>query len=435
MRKKVCAFLAAALMAASLAVPVWAGEAHLSTSVPAAHTVTVVCGTGGSVVVDGEVYSGVSRFAVQRYDSFALTAMPDPGCALASIAASGDSGMTLSADGASLDRVSRDVTLTVVFRSAGILPDPGEPDPAVPTPAPSDALPPAPPAPLPSPGPTPQGQAEGFSVPVTGAEKQIAAAAFVQGDTAQVRIDDVQLRALLEGDAAELVSIDLSGAGAGVAAASIPVSAFRTMAQTPSANGGGAGLRLVMPEAEVRFDGTAVQAISRQAQGSTVVLRVEGIEAAGLTPAQQEALSRESDNAPLIQVTLRSGDALVTDFAGGFAEVRLPYSPRPGEDTSAITVWYVAADGVLEQVPCQYEDGFVLFTVGHFSEYLIRPGDITAGANGVQGPDNADSSAHCFICGLLGRSVAPLCWLIPLSAAVALGGILWYRYTKRRSKE
>lgn len=58
----------------------------------------------------------------------------------------------------------------------------------------------------------------------------------------------------------------------------------------------------------------------------------------------------------------------------GTVAVSLPYTPAPGEDTNAIIVTYINADGNLEIVTNGRYDaasGAVVFTTDHFSKYAV----------------------------------------------------------------
>lgn len=74
----------------------------------------------------------------------------------------------------------------------------------------------------------------------------------------------------------------------------------------------------------------------------------------------------------VFSLTLTSGDKTITDF-GGSATVSLPYELKDGETAADVTVWYLAGDGAMTEVPCSYDPVTKLatFTVTHFSLYVV----------------------------------------------------------------
>ena len=51
----------------------------------------------------------------------------------------------------------------------------------------------------------------------------------------------------------------------------------------------------------------------------------------------------------------------------------LPYTLKDGEKAEDVTVWYLASDGTMTEIPCTYDakTGLATFTVTHFSEYVV----------------------------------------------------------------
>ena len=51
--------------------------------------------------------------------------------------------------------------------------------------------------------------------------------------------------------------------------------------------------------------------------------------------------------------------------------VKIPYTPKSGEDTSKLAVYYIKDDGGLEKYDATYEDGIITFETDHFSYWAI----------------------------------------------------------------
>lgn len=488
----------AALALLLLSAPAWgaSGTTTISYMVPGDHTVTVDCGPNGKVTVGGADFTGDNNeFPMFHGHSITVTAVPNSNGHTVGFAVnpSGNaSGMTLGVNSVHIGSVVGDVTIGVTFTApppppSGPGSNPGsrpqtptpppapetDPEPEEPPPAaetqpgdedeqpvtepdepavpgdepPVTEIPAAPPndneGPAPDAAPTDTTPAL-VTVPVTGAEQSIEAEALVTGSVAEVSVDVPRLDELMTADTgAETVTIDLSAVPADIDTVVIPVVAMQAVAEQAASDANLLiGMEVALPRATVTFDVPALDAIVEQAREDTVTLHVKEVGPERLTPPQQEVVAATPEVALIVEVTLRSGDEIISDFRDGSAEVRLPYTPAPGEDTATITVWYIAADGSMEQLPCTYADGLVIFTVHHLSNYIIMPGNIitidpaaTGPTDPNAGPDatgpNAPDDAHCFICALLGTTAAPWCWLIPLLVILAIAGAAYLRHRRK----
>ena len=76
---------------------------------------------------------------------------------------------------------------------------------------------------------------------------------------------------------------------------------------------------------------------------------------------------------PVFNFSVTSGDKIISQF-GGNVSVSVPYTPKPGEDTNALVIYYINAEGKLEVVSnCVYNPstGTITFNTNHFSQYAI----------------------------------------------------------------
>ena len=85
----------------------------------------------------------------------------------------------------------------------------------------------------------------------------------------------------------------------------------------------------------------------------------------------------------VVSLTVTAGGKHITNFGNGTATVSLPYELKPGEKAADVTVWYLAEDGSMTEVPCTYDPATKLatFKVNHFSLYVVGTADISAWAN------------------------------------------------------
>ena len=74
----------------------------------------------------------------------------------------------------------------------------------------------------------------------------------------------------------------------------------------------------------------------------------------------------------VFSLTVSSGSGTISDF-GGKVTVYLPYELKDGERAEDVTVWHLADDGTITEIPCTYDPVTKLatFTVTHFSLYAV----------------------------------------------------------------
>ena len=114
--------------------------------------------------------------------------------------------------------------------------------------------------------------------------------------------------------------------------------------------------------AKLVFDTEALKGISGQTSGDIKV------EMKDVTPAHQESLPGKQ----VFSLAVFSGSSTITNF-GGAVTVTLPYTLKEGESAEDVTVWYLASDSSMTEIPCTYDPATKLatFTVTHFSLYVV----------------------------------------------------------------
>lgn len=116
-------------------------------------------------------------------------------------------------------------------------------------------------------------------------------------------------------------------------------------------------------------------------KGAKLVFQTEAIkgivdQTSGNIKVQMKDVSTDhQDSQPgkiVFSLALTSGDKTITDF-GGAVTVTLPYTLKSGETAQDVTVWYLASDGTMTEIPCTYDPVTKLatFTVTHFSLYVV----------------------------------------------------------------
>ena len=149
----------------------------------------------------------------------------------------------------------------------------------------------------------------------------------------------------------------------------------------------GVDMTIKMDNAQVTFDQKAVESIAQQAgeaEAAQVQLSVEAVPMDQLTDKQRhkiESVMKNSDETPLVlDITLSVGEETISNFHGGNATIRVPFTPAEGTDGEDYAVWYIPEDGKqVQQMKTTYEDGYLIFTTNHFSDYVAMKEDLSVG--------------------------------------------------------
>ena len=114
--------------------------------------------------------------------------------------------------------------------------------------------------------------------------------------------------------------------------------------------------------AKLVFDTASLKGIDSRTTGN-ITVKIEDV-----TKTYQA--TQEGKN--VFSLTAESDGKAVTVF-GGSVTVSLPYILKNGEKAEDVSVWYLASDGAMTEIPCTYDakTGLATFTVTHFSEYVV----------------------------------------------------------------
>lgn len=202
------------------------------------------------------------------------------------------------------------------------------------------------------------------TVPVSGKNDSVKVQASVSGSTATVK----ELKSAdAEKVAGGAIEIDLSGLNKTITAAKIPEKTVDEIADKGN-------LAVKLSTATVTFDAKATESISGQTAAGGLELKVETNtgSTAKLTAKQQEAIKGEEiDSQVVVNVSMLSGGKAVGSFNGGSATLKVPYTLKKDQSASGLCVFFIGSNGEVEKLPCFYVNGEVVFTVEHFSDYVI----------------------------------------------------------------
>lgn len=190
--------------------------------------------------------------------------------------------------------------------------------------------------------------------------------ATVSGTTANVIISDEQLNKIVSASKhTGMISFNLSGVK-NADSAKLTAGTVKAMAE----NSGTDGLEVKLPTGTVALDKTALASVSI---GKDVAVSVKSVKTSGLTDEQKKALGDKLASAIVVDVNILANGAKITDFGGGKLTISVPYTPKEGEDTSKLTVWYVKDDGTIENMGGHYDavNKCFVFETTHLSQYAL----------------------------------------------------------------
>ena len=118
---------------------------------------------------------------------------------------------------------------------------------------------------------------------------------------------------------------------------------------------------------------TAIKGAATTATSTQISVSMKDIVVDDLAPAQKPVVEAvDNTKKPVVyslSVVDENGASLASDFNGGKAVVKLPYTKPAGNGN--VKVKHVANDGTLTDVVSTYENGFVKVELTHFSEYVV----------------------------------------------------------------
>ncbi len=204
------------------------------------------------------------------------------------------------------------------------------------------------------------GGASAIAIPVSSGKGDITISATVKGTTATIAADGEQINKVIA-DGAKSVEIDVSGLS-DVDTVKLPTDIISKADEAK-----GATLMIKLADGAVELSQKALKTI---ASGEDVTISIQQAE---LTDAQRKAVGSLAQVAAVVDVNMYVGTKQQTSFGGGVLTISIPYTPKKGEDTSNLAVWFIRDDGTIEKKSGSYdaESGCFVFKTKHLSRYLL----------------------------------------------------------------
>lgn len=137
--KKFLSILLSALCALLPTLALAQESTTLLTTVPSEHTITIVCGAHGKVVIDGKTYSGTFTIQADRLGTLTIKAQPSSGYGLSQVKVDDMDGVTVKGRKVTLSGINCENTVTLTFYKlpAEVTPTPTVAPTATPVPEPT----------------------------------------------------------------------------------------------------------------------------------------------------------------------------------------------------------------------------------------------------------------------------------------------------------
>lgn len=211
------------------------------------------------------------------------------------------------------------------------------------------------------------------------------------------------------------VHLSLSGLSEKIESVSLPMESVEAIAEKAGS------LTISMTEARVSLDQKTIAAILKQAAGDTVSVKVQKIPEQSLTNEQQETVDK-LDVVAVISAEMMSNEKYIGDFDGGNVTIQIPFTLPAGAQADDYSVLFIDKDGDTESVKATIENGYLSFTVPHFSEYVIvKSKDV------VQPNSNHQSSGTDSTTPATGDAGMGITLTLTLMCAASLCGLVCYK--------
>lgn len=209
-------------------------------------------------------------------------------------------------------------------------------------------------------GNTSGGGSSAIAVPVTSGHGDTNISATVEGTTATIAADGEQIDKVIA-DGAKSVEIDISGLG-DVDTVKLPTDIISKADEAK-----GTTLTIKLADGVVELSQKALKTI---ASGEDVTI---SIRQTTLTDAQRQSVGSLAQVAAVVDVNLYVGEKQQSRFGGGALTISIPYTPKAGEDTSKLAVWFIRDDGTIENKKGSYdaESGCFVFKTTYLSRYVL----------------------------------------------------------------
>ena len=125
-----------------------------------------------------------------------------------------------------------------------------------------------------------------------------------------------------------------------------------------------------LSKATVVLDTKTLETLAEDAKGTNIRLVVDDKEHKELNTSQQTAV-KEYHVATSFEAYFESDGTRIHDFKGGKATVSIDFTPEAGKSIDHYHMVYLPDEGGMTRFKTKYENGQLIFTTTHFSDYAV----------------------------------------------------------------
>ena len=244
---------------------------------------------------------------------------------------------------------------------------------------------------------TPAPSTAPITVPVSNGanENTVHINASVSGETAKVsELTAEEINKVANNETnTNSIEINLSETGKNVKEAALPVSSLNEIARImDDPNNKLDNITIKLSTATVEVSEHTLKAVLSKTTGNDLRLVVDDVQKDTLNNTQKEAVKNQNVH-QCIDAYFISNGVRIGDFQGGTATIRLPFDVPAGLNGNGFSVWYIGDDGTIEKHDTQYVNGELVFTVSHFSDYVV----VYDGAVKDNVPKTGEATDYTFI--------------------------------------
>ena len=167
------------------------------------------------------------------------------------------------------------------------------------------------------------------------------------------------------------IKIDLSGAKQEVTGVTISKKSVETLAKaTNDTTNGIDTVTIELSKATVVLDTKTLETLVEDAKGTNIRLVVDDKEHKELNTSQQTAV-KDYHVATSFEAYFESDGVRIHDFKGGKATVSIEFTPETGKSIEHYHMVYLPDAGGMTRFKTKYENGQLIFTTTHFSDYAV----------------------------------------------------------------
>ncbi len=165
-------------------------------------------------------------------------------------------------------------------------------------------------------------------------------------------------------------SIDISKVNEEIDAVSITKDSIENFVEIGKENA--LSVNIAFSNGNVTLDNKTLETVLSCLKNETLKILVNSVDVANLNDEQQAAIANRDVYVGLsVKMIFDENETAISDFEGGLAQLSVAFEVPTGKNANDFAVWYIAEDGTKTKLNTWYENGQIVWEVGHFSDFVI----------------------------------------------------------------